>query len=148
MQPGTFCLPSFPFVLGLFSSPPLWGQLQTGHFLHSGLLFHAWHCPIVFRSWPSVLLSSLCRHLFGCWDLECWTWTCDGPMGVSHYLGRPSCASDSLSLGRLRLASCSCFSILADANICGPPFSTGCSCLTLVCIPWLSAIGRPLVCLQ
>ena len=46
---------------------------------------------------------------------------------------------DSLSLGRLRLASWACFSILADANICGPPFSTGCSCLTLVCIPWLSA---------
>ena len=99
MQTGTFCLPNFPFVLGLFSSSsPVWGQLQIGHFLHSGLLFHAWHCPIVFRSWLSVLLSSLSGTLFGCWDLGCVTWTFDGPMGSHTTLEGQAVALSPLEL--------------------------------------------------
>ena len=93
-----FVYPAFRLYLGLFSSSPVWGQLQIGHFLHSGLLFHAWHCPIVFRSWPSVLLSSLCRHLFGCWDLGCLTWTFDGPMGSHTTLEGQAVALSPLEL--------------------------------------------------
>jgi hypothetical protein len=78
-------------------------------------------CPAFLSLWAPVWLLGL--RVF---DLDLW-WSC----GVSHYLGRPSCGSNSLSLGRTLGTTCACFSILADANICGPPFSTGCSCLTL-----------------
>lgn len=144
MQPGTFCLPSFPFVLGFPPPFSCLGQLQTGHFLHSGCVFHAWHCPIVLWSQPSVLLSSLCGHPFGCWGLGCLTWTCDGAVGSD------SCDSDSPSLSRALGTTCAYFSV-ADAVICGPTF--GICGLVLLANSLSVSLGcqpvkRPLACLQ
>lgn len=143
----SFVYPAFHLYLGFFFSFSWVGQLQIGHLLHSGLLLHAWHCPIVLWPWPSVLLFSLQAPVWllglGVFNLDL-RWSC----GVSHCLGRPSCDSDSLS--RILGTTCTCFSVLTDADICGPPFSTGCSCLTLSSSVSLGCqpVERLLVCLQ
>lgn len=90
MQPVTFCLPIFLFVLVFFFSLPLFGTIIDRAFSPHRASVLCLLCPIVLRSWPSVLLPSLCGHLFGCCDIGYLTWACGSAGGGSHMtLGGP-----------------------------------------------------------
>lgn len=73
MQSVAFCSPIFPFVLGFF---PVWDSYRQSISFTWGFVL-CLVCPIVLQSWLSILLASLCGHLFGCCGIEYLAWACD-----------------------------------------------------------------------